>query len=370
MTRRESLFARLAAGTLALLTVAAAAAPAKSAAPWSSPELKAAAAQLDTTVRGWLEQGVARGDGWTYAMDVAPLMLHAAERRDAALYARLAAAAAPLVTTAADDTDGFVLWRWKDGAAPEISGATEALWLARALTEGGKAFARPEDTALAARVLAGYARHAAEQQGTWLVRKYWSFGGRAFTSLSVLPNYQADFVAASERAVPALKGFGPREYNAVQRAVAPAKLLVPLVQPAVGKDFPNLNVHRYAPNNVVSLEDSCLAAEAAQRGLPEVARGVLAFTAGDGRHNEDGRLFAYFHRRSGLPLGTQGLGSAGYACLGRLARSLNDRAAALALAPVLAADMAAIASAPPGQAAPLYGAGPLLRAAHALQAFE
>jgi hypothetical protein len=156
----------------------------------------------------------------------------------------------------------------------------------------------------------------------------------------------------------------------VQRAVtAGSQLPVPLIQPEIGASYPKMNVHRYAPNNLVPLEDACVAAEGAQRGLPAIARQVLAFAADKGRLDANGRLHAYYQRRTGVPVGAAVLSSTGYACLGRLAASLGNRVAATALEPALAADMIALVDAPRAQAAPLYAAGPLLRAALALQAF-
>jgi hypothetical protein len=355
----------------------AGAVPAPSAAPAPAPAAPAAAADLgeaaralDGAVRGWLDQDVARDDGHVYGMDVAPLLLYAAERRDTALYGRLRPEAEKLIVAGGEAaTDGFVLWRHKDGAAPEVSGATEALWLARALWTGARAFQRPDDRALAGRILAGYARHAAERHGTWLVRKYYAFSTGSYASLSVLPNYQPDFVANAAGASATLKSVAQRSYTTIQRAVTPSKLPAPLIQPDVGALFPDLGVHRYAPNDAVSLDDACAGAEGSQRGLPEVAHAVLAFAGDKTRRDANGRLYGYFHRVTGAPVGELTLSSTGYACLARLAVALKDATAAARLGRTLAGDMAGVAAAP-DDAARLYAAGPLLRAAHALRAFD
>lgn len=330
---------------------------------------KAAAQALDAQVRAWLEErGAVRADGYTYGMDVAPLLLYAALRRDAGLYETLLASARPLVVDG-DDAKGFVLWRHKDGEAPEVSGTTEALWLARGLWAGQRLLKRTDDRALAAQVLDGYARHASGDGNAWRVAKYYAFGTKSYASLSVLPNYHPDFLDEAADSAPSAGALARRSYGLLQRAVTPSKLLVPLVQPDIATVMPGLGVSLYAPNGLVSLDDSCAAAEGALRGVPQLAQNVLAFATGPGsgaRRDVNGRLFAYYHRKDGRPLGTQGLSSTGYACLGRLAAATRNKAALPALKAALAGDMESLAGG--GDAAPLYAAGPLLIAADALGA--
>jgi hypothetical protein len=342
-----------------------------SAKPWTTPEFAAAAQQLDAATRVLVEKGGARDDGYVYGMDIAPLMLYAAERKDEALYGQLLAIAGKLVVTGDDAaTDGFVLWRAKDGAEPEITGAEEALWMARAYWAGSRAFGRAEDRARAGKIVAGWSRHAREREGVWSVAKYWSFSGKTLSALSVLGDYQGDFVSDAEAAAPVAKGLGQKSYAVIQRAATPGKLLLPVIQPELGAHFAGMGAQRYAPNDVVALADSCAGAEGAQRGLPNVARGVLAFAGDSSRLDADGRLYAYYQRKSGQPVGDAVLGSSGYACLARIAATLGDRNAASALQAALAGDMLALSAPGGGGGAPLYSAGPLLRAALALHAFQ
>lgn len=330
---------------------------------------RAAAQRLDGEVRRWLERGAARADGYVYGMDVAPLLLYAAYRKDAALYAQLYDAALPLIVTGDDVTQGFVLWRHKNGAEPEVSGATEALWLARALWAGHRLLRRPEDRALALRIIDGYARHARGEQAAWRIAKYYAFGTKSFASLSVLPNYFPDFVEETEPlASGKAKGLARRSYALLQRAVTPSKLLVPVVQPSLNDVMPGIGVNLYAPNGLVSLEDSCAAAEGALRGLPQLASNVLTFAADRERLDANGRLRAYYHRKDGRVLGEQVLSSTGYACLARLAAAQKDKKSLPPLKAALLADMQSLADAPQQQAAPLYGAGPMLLSAEALGA--
>lgn len=355
----------------ALAQPAARAAPAAPAAPVTVDEdaFRAAAQRLDGEVRRWVDSGVARADGYTYGMDVAPLLLYAAQRKDAALYARIYEAALPLVVTGDDVTAGFVLWRARAGAEPEVSGATEALWLARALWAGHRLLRRPDDRALALRIVDGYARHARGDQGAWHVAKYYAFGTKSLASLSLLPNYHPDFIEEAELlAGGRAKGLARRSYALLQRAVTPSRLLVPLIQPSLNDVLPGIGVNLYAPNGVVALEDSCAAAEGALRGVPQLAKNVLAVAAGAGARDANGRLFAYFHRRDGRPIGAHALSSTGYACLARIAAAQKDGRSLPALKAVLLADMQALADSPQQSGAPLYSAGPMLLSAAALGA--
>jgi hypothetical protein len=346
-------------------------APATPAAPVAVDEdaFRAAARRLDGEVRRWLEDGVARADGYTYAMDVAPLLLYAALRRDAALYARLHEAALPLVVNGDDATAGFVLWRTKSGAEPEVSGSAEALWLARALWAGHRLLRRPDDRGLALRVVDGYSRHARGEQSAWHVAKYYAFGTESLASLSLLPSYHPDFLEEAEPfAGGAARGMARRSYALLQRAVTPSRLLVPLIQPSLNDVLPGIGVNLYAPNGLVALEDSCAAAEGAARGVPQLAKNVLAFAADGSRRDANGRLYAYFHRRDGRPLGEQVLSSTGYACLARIAAAQKDTKSLPALKAALLGDMQVLADTPQQSNAPLYGAGPMLLAAEALGA--
>ncbi len=352
-------------GAKAAAAVAAAAAPAAV----DDAALHAAAQRLDTEVRRWLERGPARADGYASGMDVAPLLLYAALRRDGALYAQLYDAALPLIVAGDEATAGFVLWRHRSGAEPEVSGATEALWMARALWAGHRMLRRPDDRALALRVVDGYARHARGEQGAWHVAKYYAFGTKSFASLSVLPNYDPDFIEETEPlAGGKAKGLARRSYALLQRAVTPSKLLVPLVQPALNEVMPGIGLNLYAPNGLVSLEDSCTAAEGALRGLPQLAAGVLAFAGAPERRDANGRLYAYYHRKDGHALGEAVLSSTGYACLARIAAAQKDRKGLPLFKATLLGDISSLADAPQRQAAPLYAAGPLLLSADALGA--
>ncbi|MGH8480830.1 MAG: hypothetical protein ACRES8_00030, partial [Nevskiaceae bacterium] len=145
--RESSVFLLLA---LTLLLAACAALPGGGRATVDDA-FRRSAQQLDSEVHRWLrDQGVTRKDGTSvYAMDLAPLLLHAAQAGDRELYLKVHAGVQPLILTEQSGTysAGFVLWRRAKDLAPEISGATEAIWTARALMAGAGAFDRPTDRA-------------------------------------------------------------------------------------------------------------------------------------------------------------------------------------------------------------------------------
>lgn len=334
-----------------------------------------AAARLDAEMRRWLgAEGPQRRDGFLYGLDVGPLLLYAAQRGDQALYQQLLPFAQQLVMNEASDpyTRGFVLWRRRNGQPPEVSGSAEALWLARALWAGAAAFGREQDRALALSVMDGYARHAFELQGYWLVRKYFAFEGRSFASLSSLLSYHPDFLALLEREAPrdAWRGFAERSTAMLERARTAHGLLKTVIQPEIAATYPDLDVLAYAPDGISALLDSCLGAEGALYGRPALAAALLDF-ARDGDHTvRTGRLYAYFRIRDGAPVGIAELSSAGYACLGRLAAGLDDRGAFEDFTPWLLLAMRDITRVPSAQVAPLYDGGQLLLAAYAAGAFS
>ena len=339
-----------------------------------SADFRSTAAKLDIEIRRWLRtNGPQRRDGFLYGMDVALTMLYAAERGDQTLYLQLQPAAGKVIQTAGDPyAQGFVLWRHQDGTPPEVSGATETALMARALRAGAAAFNRAEDAALALKVLDGYARHAYELQTVWLVRKYFSFPSRTFANLSMITNYQGDLFAAVERegGRGEWAGFAERSYALLERAQSPSKLLYPLIQPEVGATYPGLGLDVYGPNGLVPLEDSCTAAEGAVRGIPRLAARVLDFATARSHRNRYGRIYAYFDGREGDPVGEGALSSTAYACLGQLAAALDDSGAWKRIEPQLLDDMRPVATLAASQAAPLYAAAPMLRAAYAAGAFN
>lgn len=325
------------------------------------PAYQNAARALDAAVRQRLRgRGAARADGYLYGMDVAPLLLYAALAGDGALYGELLPLAQQLIVLGDDDpyARGFVLRRAKGGAKPEASSATAAMWMARALWAGARAFQRDADRDLARTVLDGYAKHAYELQGVWLVRSTFDFATRAFAGLSVPADYHVDFLAETEAAVgrATWKGFAERASALLERTRAPSGLLYPVIQPEVGATYPGLGVEVYAPNGIAAVADSCAGAEGALRGQPMLARGVLDHAVAHG--GRGGRLPAFAGADDGKSRGDAPLAPEGYACLARIAAALGDRPALEGLDARLTG---AMQEARQGALAP---AGPLLLAAY------
>jgi hypothetical protein len=331
-----------------------------------------AAQALDATTRRILaSDGVARGDGYLYGLDVAWLMLYAARAGDRALYDTLRPYADRLILSQGDAyTRGFVLWRQRPGAEPEIAGAGEAAAMARALLAGAASFGNARDRELAQQVLEGYNRLAFEKGLTWSVRRYYDFGKRSYSDVSMLSSYAPDLLAEAGTLLPDAGWPGPvdRSYAAIETASAGNGLLRLVVIPELSETWAELALRSFAPNDVTSLEDSCLAAEAAVRGRPHVARSVLAFALDSEHSNFLGRLFAYFDVATGEPVGDALLTPTGYACLMRVAVALGDREAVAGIGSWFTRDLELLAGEPNAHPAPLYAAGPLLLAAQALQA--
>lgn len=377
MTRLPILILLGCAGTLGLgacaatLPTAATSTPAESAPAPAAPvapatpadaEFSAAARALDGDVRRHVaEHGLAR-DGWLHGMDVATLLLYAAQRGDAELYGRVMPAALELIQQNPDDpyTSGFVLQRTKDGARPDASGAAETLWMARALWTGASAFKRDADRALALTLLDGYARHAYTLQEVWLVRNSFDFRTRSFSGLSSLPAYHGDFLDDARRSVrgAAWSGFADKSFALIEQAVTPSGLLLPVIQPEVGATYPGTGLEIYAPNNLTSLEQSCLGAEGAARTLSKIASGVVGFAVAQAR---TGTLRAFYNTEDGSPDAGLPLSAAGHACLDRLAAALGRTEALAVLDPAVTSAMRALRK----TRAQLPSAGPLLLAAQA-----
>src|SRR5262249_49510478 len=152
------------------------------------------------------------------------------------------------------------------------SGTTEALRLAEALWRGG-------DRERARLLLAGYARHAATDQGIWLIRNYFNFATRAFATNSFLVDYDPDFLAEVARAEPdgPWADLATRSAALVGRAATEAGLLYDVVQPELRTLTPGLDLAVFSPNDVVQLANAATVAERAIATRPEVALPVLRF---------------------------------------------------------------------------------------------
>jgi hypothetical protein len=223
-----------------------------------------------------------RTDGWIFTVDVALLMIFSAGEDDAEMYGSLREFAIDhLVLDDPSDpyTRGFVLWRFREGEKPDASGTTEALRLAEGLWRGGEAFGSAEDRDWARVILEGYARHAAEERGVWLVRNYFNLGTRSFATNSYLVDYAPDFVAEVARATgdASLLEIADRSYALIERAQAGTGLLYDVIQPEVATLLDDERMVVFSPNDAIQVSNTATVAAWSVKGKPEVARKVLEF---------------------------------------------------------------------------------------------
>ncbi len=268
-----------------------------------------------------------RGDGYLYTVDAAQLMIVLAQLGDHDGYRLLRDHCVHnLIRDVPDDpyTRGFVPWRYKPGEAPDASGTTEALRVARGLWIGSRAFSNPGDADWARMVLAGYSTHAAVDQGIWLVRNYFAFKTRAYASNSFLVDYDPDLIReiADAAGDAGLSALADHCLQVVQRSVAPCGLLYDLIQPELMTLYPELPMPAFSPNDVVGIANCGTTALGVARQSPELARQVLRFAM-----LNDGDLRRYYLGRSGRPVNASPAAVCEYAILVRLAAALNDAAA-------------------------------------------
>jgi len=301
--------------------------------------LVATAARADTLERDYTTAvramahgaGVARPDGYIWAYDSAQLLRFAAVDRDLTRYIEMRDAVVKRFV-ATDTTDAEarndVIWRVRDGTAPDASGTTEALALADALELGAKTFNRPDDAALAHQIADAYVRHATTESGVWFIRNYYNFATHAYVTNSYLVDYLPDVLAEAGEPDGAR-----RSYALLDRAMGPAGLFYEIVQPEIGTAFPGVNLVFFSPNAMSSIVNSCGVALYAVRGRPALARRVLAFGVGHAAS-----LKRFYDVRTGRALSPDNAGTPAFACLTRLAVRLGDENARKRLDPYLQAN--------------------------------
>lgn len=287
-----------------------------------SDRLAGVRAQLETLVHERIAaEALARADGYVYTIDLSQLLIYAAQAGDAPLYDMLRDfAVTHLIVDQPSDpyTAGFVGWRVRPGEPLDASGTTEALRVAEGLWRGADRFDRPDDRALARRILHGYARHEAEEQGIWLIRNYFNFGTRAFATNTYLIDYHPDFVALAAGDDAALQQVAQQSYELVRGGVSPAGLLYDLIQPEIKTLIPDLDIVAFSPNDIIQLSNSCAVAETVVRGDRATAERTLDFALA---RVDD--LRKYYLGRTGEPASDQHAGNPEWTCLLRLAATLN-----------------------------------------------
>jgi len=293
-------------------------------------------AELHALARARVEAGMlARTDGYVYAVDVALLMIFAAGEGDEPMYAALRDFAREhLVLDDPDDayTRGFVVWRFCEGNPPDASGTTEALRIAEGLWRGAEAFGSADDRETALLVLDGYARHAAEEQGVWMIRNYFNLGTRSFANNSFLVDYAPDFVAevADATGRDDLAELAAHSYALIERARAPIGLLYTMVQPEVATLLDDERMVIFSPNDAIQVSNTANVAFSAVRGLPELGRDVVDFS-----HERMPNLRGTYYGRTGEVARDKRPGIEAWASLVRLAVALDDDDALRAFYPFL-----------------------------------
>jgi hypothetical protein len=268
--------------------------------PASLPDLRR---RYEVLARDWVvNDRLVRPDGYVYTIDWGQLLLYFALAGDREMYLRMREHVVRrlLVNDAAEPaTQGFVLWRYKPDEPRHASGTTEMLRVAKAFWQGARTLNRPEDAELALLILRGYARHAAVDQGVWLVRNYYHFGERHFATNSFLVDYDPDFVAevGAARNDANLRELGEKCYGVYRKALAPSGLIYDLVQPEIKTLVGRRDVLFFSPNDIMGLHNSVTCAQGVATGLPHVAKGVLGFALA-----RMADLRAYYFGRTGEPV--------------------------------------------------------------------
>ncbi|MEO1236157.1 MAG: hypothetical protein AAFX76_05145 [Planctomycetota bacterium] len=238
------------------------------------------------------DHDLARDDGYVYAVDVTQLATYAARAGDRELFdplRRLILDHLLVARTHGDPAHGVIAWRYhpdpsEGTAARDASGTTEALRAAEALWAGVQAFGLDEDRDTIALVLDAYARHAAYDNGVWMIRNYFNLHPDVYdyATNSFLVDYDPDLLTAVIEA-----GLNGREDWAevveksaalIRAARTPAGLLHQMIRPEVGTIMPHLAADGlYSLDGIEQLSNVLTVAERCTTTNPDVSRGVLVF---------------------------------------------------------------------------------------------
>lgn len=286
-------------------------------------------AALQTELEAYIEQLIkndelVRSNGYIYAIDLAQLQIYFANQDKLASYSyfRNLALKNLLIDDQSDPyTQGFIAWRYQDGQAPDASGTTEALWVAKGFWDGFEQFHDTADEEVALLMLDGYTKHAFVDQDVWLIRNYFNFGTRAFASNSYLVDYYPDFVqqVATTTNNRDLEEVASQSLKLVREAQSPSGLLHSLILPEIKTLYPDLDTVIFSPNDIVQLSNACFVAETVIQSDPDIGRNLLEFV----EENLDD-LKIYYYGRTGQPASEEPAKISEWTCLVRLAASLDN----------------------------------------------
>lgn len=280
-------------------------------------------ARLRKHLDDWIDANkLARDNGYIYGVDIGQALVYAAQANDRALYDKVRPIVDHLVIDNRSDryTQGFLRWRWRPGEAVDASGTAEALWVARGLWLGAKAFGRSYDRHLALRLIDGYERHEFTEAGTWYVRNYFNFGTRSFATNSYTVNYMPDFLdeVAADTGDAKLVELARKSRQLLLASISPGGMVNSIVQPEVATIFPDLNLTVFSPNGIVSLFETCGVVEMIAAGNPAVAARLLEIVDEEGHYE-------YYNAADGKPYPAAAVTFFPSTCLLRLALILRKQ---------------------------------------------
>ncbi len=231
-----------------------------------------------------------RDNGAVYAVDVTQLATFAALANDRELYDPLRDIILNQLLVRrvpGDPAHGMIAWRYRENPPEgelqqDASGTTEALRAAEALWAGVQAFGLDEDRDAVALILDAYARHAAIDNSTWMIRNYFNLHPDVYNFItnSFLVDYDPDLVLQLANA------FGRDDWKEValqsgkliDKARTPAGLLHQMIRPEVGTIMPHLiREGFYSANGIEQLSNVLTVAERCTTTNPEVSQRVLNF---------------------------------------------------------------------------------------------
>ncbi|MEM1108733.1 MAG: hypothetical protein AAGH99_08590 [Planctomycetota bacterium] len=253
-----------------------------------------------------------RDNGAVYAVDVAQLAAFAALAGDRELYDPLREIILNdlLVTRVpGDPAHGMVAWRFVPEPAEgqmqrDASGTTEALRAAEALWHGVQAFGLDEDREAVALILDAYARHAAKDNGVWMIRNYFNLHPEVYNFItnSFLVDYDPDLLTTVIDA--GLRGemnwveVADESAKLIDKAQTPAGLLHQMIRPEVGTIMPHLAQDGlYSANGIEQLSNVLTVAERCTLTNPQVSQRVLDFA-----RDRMPQLRLYYHADTGRRL--------------------------------------------------------------------
>lgn len=229
---------------------------------------------------------IARDNGHIYAVDIGQLATFAALAGDRELYDPLRKIILDklLVTRVpGDPAHGMIAWRYSpDPPHHDASGTTEALRAAEALYHGVQAFGLTEDRQTITLIIDAYARHAAVDNGTWMIRNYFNLDPAVYhySTNSFLVDYDPDLLMqlAEDFENDEWRDFAKRSADLIENARSPAGLLHQMIRPEVGTIMPHL-AHQgiYSINGIEQLSNVLTVAERCTTTNPKASRTVFEF---------------------------------------------------------------------------------------------